>query len=489
MKNIKNFIIFFRIFLWLILAIVISYLLYLVIIPNGKISYATDFTKPNFFIGKLTPQERLKSSGLLGETRTQVIIGDPVYFSLRTPRPFNKAKLIVKYRGSKSPTGLLEPFIIEMGPLVDKTIWRYDLQPVVNKIIDQLSLVWNVKKENGLTLLQKKDSASSTVYANINDFLSNPPERDNIALYNYDLQSEYLLPDYKNSTEDQPAVPPLRGACQFYTYIKDEDLDFAFDITDINKNKDKDTVDIDLYYGGQKIDTRHLDDDGIADDRGKESKARQIVFKTAGLPEGVYKIELRANDDIISAITTKQNKLAFINKVRLADGKTQNISLFTDSNDVSAETINPGKLQKIKIGWQTLDINQTYKMFNLAAVPGVKKIDLEKSDVILAGNGVFSFSESALINPAIKKVDGNLDVKKIDYVLARYKSPREENGWQIAEAEFDLSKAYREGGKYNFLISIPGLKIDDGADDAVEIGEIKVELEGKELWEKLKEYF
>lgn len=483
----KNFIIFFRIFLWLILAIIVGCLLYLGIVPNGKISYATNFSKPGFFIGKLTPAERIEN--LNSENGNGVkITGDPVYFALRTPRPFNKAKLIIRYKGSKSPTGPLEPVVIEIGPLVDKTIWRYNLKPIMNKIIDQLALVWDVKKDSGLMLLQRKDSASSTVYANINDFLNNPPESGKIAVYNYNLQLEYLLPDYKSSMEDKPAIPPLRGACQFYTYIKNEDLDFAFDITDINKNKDNDPVDIDLYCGEQKIDTRHLDDDGIADDKGREGKVRQIDFKIAGLPEGVYKIELRANDDIISNITTKQNKLAFINQIRLADGKTKNISLFTDSDDISAETVNPGRLQEIKINGQTLNLNQTYKMFSLSAGSGIKKINLEKPDLILAGNGVFSFSESALINPAIKKVDGNLDVKKIDYVLARYESPREENGWQTAEAEFDLSKAYREGGKYSFLISIPGLKTDDG-DDGVEIREIKAELEGTTLLKRIKYIF
>lgn len=471
----------------MILAVIAGWLLYQGIAPGGMISYATDFSKPNFFIGKLTPQERLESSGLPEETGTQVIIGDPVYFSLRTLRKFDKAKLTIKYKRDK----LTQP-VIESGVLVDKTIWRYDLQPIENKIIDQLALVWDVRKDRGLMLLQKNNSASSTLYASVKEFLDKPPKSEEIALYNYDFKADFVLADYQAGSKSAKeasvsALPvPLRGDYQFYTYIKGEDLGFTFDFIDINKNKDRDPIDLNLYYGDQIIDTRQLEDDGIANDMGKESKIRQIKLKTSGLPEGVYKIELRANDDIITnKIATKQSKLAFINKIRLADGKARNISLFTDSSGISAETTNPGKLQKIAVGTKILDVNQTYKMFNLTADAGVKEIKLEKDDVILAGSGVFSFNKTALINPAIKKVDSKLDVSKINYVLAQYEPPREESGWKIAEAEIDLTKAYRENGKYSFLISIPGLNNDNGADDGLEIGAVNVELEGKTLWEKM----
>lgn len=479
----KKFIITLRVFLWLALIIIADWLLYKGIVPSGKTSYATDFSRPNFFIGKLTPTERIKTPDAEAGSGTQ-IIGDPVYFSLRTLRKFDKAKLFLKYKTDDAPP------VIEAGVLADKTIWRYNLQPIENKIIDQLVLVWDVKKENGLILLQRNNSASTTLYGSIEDFLNKPPQNSEIALYNYDLNAEYLLPDYQKSAENQPAVPALRGVCQFYTYIKEEDLDFTFDFIDINKNKDEDPVDLNLYFNNQIIDTRHLDDDGIAVNSGKESATRQINLKTAGLPEGVYKIELRANDDIITEeITTKQNKLAFINKIWLVGNGAADIDLFTDSNKISAQTVNPGNLQIIKVGEKALNINQTYKQFNIEAEQGVKEVKLEKDDVILAGDGVFSFSQDGILNPGYKKVNGALDVNKINYILARYEPPREEGGWRMAQAEFDLTKTYREDGKYSFLISIPGLKIDDGVDDGVEIGEIKIELDGTALLKKIKNIF
>lgn len=480
----KNFAVKIRIFLWLILAGVTGWLLYMAAAPSGKISYAADFSKPNYFIGKLTPAERLMP--VEGEASLpRVIIGDPVYFSLRTARRFDKAKLTLKYRQSEDA-----PPIIEAGVLADKIIWRYDLQPIENKIIDRLALVWDVKKENGLILLQRNDSAGATEYDSVSEFLNNPPARGQVALYNYDLNAEFLLPDYAPRNVETQNFASLRGPYQFYTYIKDEDLDFIFDFQDLNKNKDGDPIDLRLYYNNKLIDSRHLDDDGIADDRGKAADPGEIKLKLSNLPEGVYKVELRANDDIITKkITTRQSKLSFVAKIRLAGDGAKDIGLFTDSNEISAQTVNPKSLQKIKAGENELDINKTYKQFNIETGQGVKEIKLEKDDVILAGDGVFGFNKEALINPAFKKAYGKLDIDSVNYILAKYEMPAEKDGRKIAQVEFDLNGAYREQGRYNFLISVPGLRADDGIDDEIEIGEIKIELKGKSLWKKIFKNF
>ena len=104
------------------------------VVPSGKITYVYDFKKDNYFISKLTPDARVEER----QNNKQKIIGDPVYFSLRTPRRFNKAKLTLKYKRCKqepqcAPANLP---IIEVGALVDKTVWRYDLEPIENYIME-----------------------------------------------------------------------------------------------------------------------------------------------------------------------------------------------------------------------------------------------------------------------------------------------------------------------------------------------------------------
>lgn len=471
-----------RIFLWIILVGIVGWILYMGIVPIGKISYIYDFTKPNYFINKLTPEERVEPI----KNESQKIIGDPVYFSLRTPRRFEKAVLTLKYKTVETMyASSLQISTIEAGVLVDKTVWRYDLEPVENKIIDNLSMVWDKTEKEGIIFLQREKK-----YETIEDFLDNLPPVDEIAVYNYDLKTNLILKDYEPSNDEHNINYPLRGAYQFYTYIKDEDLDFSFDFSDLNFNKDKDEINLFLYYNGQLIDSRSASEDG-GEENGEAKNRGEIAFKLNNLPEGVYKIELKVNDDIITkSIKIKQRKLAFINKIWLYDNNNFELKLYSDSRRVNAQTINPANLQKIKIGESELNLSETYKMFSADAGEGIKEIILEKDDVIISGDGVFSFSAESIINPAIKKVNANLDIKdsSINYVLASYNMPREDDGWKIARVEFDLTGAYREDGKYGFLISIPGLKIDDEIDDWVEVGEIRVDLSGASLWEKIRNY-
>ena len=90
---------------------------------RGKITYKNNFKIENFFIGKLTPRERVNEP----KNGVQSIIGDPVYFNLWTPRKFEKAKVILKYKRQIANTyndqaaQNINP-IIELGVLSDKIL-------------------------------------------------------------------------------------------------------------------------------------------------------------------------------------------------------------------------------------------------------------------------------------------------------------------------------------------------------------------------------
>ena len=489
-----------RLLISLILIGVLLGILYKGIAPSGKINYIYDFCEKecnsftsrtqSFFIGKLTPDTRVEPI-LDGKQR---IIGDPVYFNMHTSRKFDTAKLTLKYKNKPGSKNEKPGEFIEAGILADNVLWRYNLKPIENKIIDKLAEIWPIVEEDGVILLQR-----DKVHYSIAEFLHELPQAETIALYNYDLKQEYIIPDYEPENQEKILEYALRGPYQFYTYLKDEDLDYGFVFQDLNKNKDSDPIYLQLYYGDQLIDTRSLEDDGIKEDNEKILKERKLEFKLKNMPEGVYKIELRVNDDIVTQkIETKQTKIAFLGKMRIANKDNKNISLYTDSKNVKALTTNPGKLQTIKVGASELKLDQTYKQYSLKTEGGLANLSLAHDDIILAGDGVFSFNKNAILNPAFRKVDENLDFEKdgIDYILARYSIPKEtKDGWKIASAEFDLNKAYQEkgssflkilgGGDYSFLISIPSLA-EEESKNWIEIDEIRIDLEGKNLREMLK---
>ena len=381
-----------RIILWLGLISSIIWLAYLRIVPSGKISYFYNFQKPSFFIGKLTPEERLEMKSGLAEIK-----GDPVYFSLRTPKKFNRAAITVKFKNTTAYP------VMELGLLNDKIAWNYDLKPLENKVIDQLAMVWPViYGQAGSRLIQREKK-----YNSIENFLNSLPPINEIAIYDYNLNNKFLLDKYAPALEPSVIDYNFRGSYQFYTYIKNETLDYTFELTDLNMNEDNDPVDIKVYSEAGLIYAKHLADDQSA------SPERQANIKINDLAEAVYRVSLTANDDIITKrITTRQSLFSLINKFWLFKSDNSKISLNTNSRVVSAQTTNPASLGIIKVGNSAINLNKTYTQFSvkidnsasslLKSSPanfnqqtsGLAEIELSNDDVIISGDGVFSFNQS-----------------------------------------------------------------------------------------------
>lgn len=457
-----------RLFFWFLLVFAVILLLYSAVAPGGKISYSSIPGERNYFIGKLSPAERMDQGR---------IIGDPVYFSLRTPRKFDHVRITLEYEKS----GDFNLPIIETGLLADNR-GHYSLKPVENKILDDLA--WDKIAENNLVLYQRNKKFSS-----IGGFLDDLPVQDGIALYNHNLDKEYLIDSYEPSQKKSMLGYPLRGEYQFFTYIKNEDLDFKFTVSDLNRNKVSDEIDLNVYYENKPIYSRRLEDDGIADDSGRVKEDRDVGINLSNLPEGVYKVEFKAGDDMITRrIETANSRISFINKIWLADNGKNDLNLYTDSKSITAQTTNPGRLQKIKIGDQEIRLKNTFEQVGVMTDYSLKDIRLEKDDIILSGDGVFAFAKGHFVNPSFRKINSNTEMYKdgIDYVLAEYKTPEAGKKSNIATLDFDLKGAYRENGKYGFLISVPGLRVEDGPDDGLIIKKIEVDLEGKDIFEFLK---
>jgi len=463
-KNILKF----RIFLWLILTVIIGWFVYFKIVPSGRVSYLIQAGRPNYFVGKLTPAERVELNGGL-----VLIKGDPVYFSLRPPRRFTQAKVTVKFKNTTDFP------VLAMGLLNDKVAWNYELRPMQNKIIDRLALVWpEVRGQDGSRLIEREKK-----YDSVESFLKNPPARNEIALYDYDLNVEFKLSDYRPGKARRVIDYGFRGPYQFYTYVKNENLNYLFDFTDLNVNADDDPVEIRVYSPAGLIYNKRLEDGAVAE--------RQADLRLANLPEGVYRLSVIANDDIVTErIVTSQSLFSLINKVWLAGGGKIPV-LYTDSREVSAQTINPASLGEIKAGDGLIKLAETYRQYSVLTGKRPAAVELDKTDVIISGDGVFSFNRDGLLNPRFSDIDRNLDInqEKINYLVTAYQPPVQADDWLMAVAVFDLTKAYRENGKYQFIISSPGLKAEDETAGELLIKEIKVELEGTSLREKIKKYF
>lgn len=466
---------------WIIaLTAAVLALVWLNTVPGGKITYIKNFKNYNDFIGNLTPIERMASNK---------IIGDPAYFSLRVPRRFTSAKLTLKYKADQNVS------IIEAGVLKDQATWQYDLQPIYNSKLEELLKNWSVLWEGDKMLLQREKKFES-----INEFVKNPPEADKIASYNYDLNMNYILPNYQPSTSTVTMCRPITGTYQYYTYIKNENLTDDFVFEDLNKNSDSDPIDVYVYYDDKQIFADHLDDDGISSDIGIKTPWRHLRLNLVNLPEGAYKIGVRANNDIVTrTIETPQIYMTFVNKINLASAPEVSCgrNLFTDSRQVQAQTVYSNDLQEISVvdandpslEVQKIKLTEAFAQFSTEFdLPEKSYLILQNDGVMISGDGLFSFGPEQFINPKIRKIDATFqaDREGIDYVLAKYAPPVKKGDWLVSTAEFDLQNVYKKWNKHSFLISAPGLKAETGNGQGVTVGEIKVELSGTSIFEKIK---
>lgn len=468
----------------LIVFIVIVFLM-LKIVPGGDIKYEKDYSRQfhfgQGFIYNLTPQERVDEDS----NHLPRIIGDPVYFSVFTPRPFSKAKLKVSYYRSLGQ----ETPIIEAGVLADEVVWRYDLKPIENRLVDNLKSSWNVLSEDPLIL------QSDNYYQDKSEFLADLGNNslkacpkngllDCLAVYNYDLNvdSKFLF-----AQREKPLTIniPLRGAHSLFLYTSQSNLSVNIDFVDLNLDKKEDPITLILSQGEKVIATSKLEDENDIQIGLEEIKNLDIFANN--ISEGVYKLEIKISDDVvIKKIESSTNRLVFSRRLWPVSWN-ENIEVYTDKNYLFLKALGPASEHDFKFGSENFSLDESYlkKEYNLNNSEEINKIELEKDDIILENSGVFSFSKNNLFNPQIKRIDSYFQpTNNIKYIIANYNSPQKKDGGLLVQtAEFNMTGVYREKGKYNFAFSIPHLEQEENG--YLDIEKIEIEFSGRTLWQKL----
>jgi hypothetical protein len=121
-------------------------------------------------------------------------------------------------------------------------------------------------------------------------------------------------------------------------------------------------------------------------------------------------------------------------------------------------------------------------------LPSFSEVIMPSDGISVSGDGLFSFSPEEYFDPRLKKAGDGFDPDEqgVDFVIARYVPPAKDGEWLVSFVDFDLTNVYKENGKHSFLISIPGLRAEDGTGQGVLIKSIKVDLEGVGLIQKIK---
>lgn len=420
-----------------------------------------------------------------------IMLADPLYFSVFSPRPFSKVELEIVFKPHLGNSNS----VFEAGFLADAKLWRYQLKPVYNLWLEKLFANWHLAKSNNLTLFQKQNQFSS-----VEEFLETW-KKDNsglcqntncLAVYNL---AEGVLPtalklDNKYVDKNYTDFPyAFRGPHQFYFYLSETGLELSGSLIDLNENKDRDDLEILVFSGNRQVAALKIIDNRLQTELSAESSPEQ-AFKISreDLPVGLYKLDIRSNDDlIIDNFKINSPYLSAINK--LWPISQEPVSLITDSSYLQVKALSPFSLQKINFSKSSLTLDQIYYQYEIVSdQAGWQEINLTQGGLILENNGVFASSPNSLLNPSYPRLDRfTLNTEQIDFILADYKQVEIlEDGWQRAVIEFDSAGFYREDNQYSLILSVPGLRLDNGSGGVVEIKELNLRFSGSNLGDKIK---
>ncbi len=469
-----------RIIIIILPFIILGFLIKKDLVLSGHLEFVYDFSEDSPVITNLFPANRMSETYQIKNTENfwQQIQQEPVYFETRLPQKFDTAEVEIIYKNNSQP-------LVQVGlRTLGSNDWSYDFKPLENQLLDDLD--WFKIEDSRGSIWQKQKK-----YLSWDQFFDQIKSINNLASYNYDLDRKFLIPGYKATDSISQINRTIRGAHSFYTYIKNEALDFTFTIQDINRKDGPDPLTINVYNDqGNKIFAKEISDDGLISKFDVASEKRDVSLKILGLSEGVYRIELDCEDEIFfRQIKTKQQYITFINKLYLADS-TEYADGFVDLNyspitiystvpRLGLASAHPKGLQTVGLGSnQSIRLSEEHKNYFVTPQNLPTYIYSTRNDLKIFGRGLMAFSKKMYFNPEIYNLRDFSITPDIDYLVSEYKSPKEANSWKINTVKFNLENAEIQNRKLRFAISIPEL---NSSNENLDLKQIKVTLDKKPL--------
>lgn len=423
--------------------------------PSGVFTVEAGTLERSPYINRILPAERAPEDG-----NAVLLIEDPAYFTVDIPEGgYSSVDVSLEFEES-------EQTVFELGALMDVYANSYDLRALASRTIDESD--WTVLRDKERMLLDRNGT-----YASIASFMADPPDRTEIATYHDELDVPYRDAAYRLLGSTQSIDVSLRGYHSFATYIRDETLDVTLAYMDMNRTEGADAGALRVWNEAHEVvaETR-IADDGITSDAQENSGVPVYTRVTAaGLPEGVYTVELSGTSDIFwRRITTPQRYVTFVNQVYIADDvgyrAARSTPFVTTAKHLTVETLHADSPQAIVVGSATISLPQSHEKVQYDVTdPGLVAASSPTGDVRITGAGLFAFSRETFFNPYPVRLTAytDLDAEGVNYVLATYTPPETvDEGVYQATATFDLMRVRQADNTVKFTLSAPGIADTDG---------------------------
>jgi hypothetical protein len=453
-----------RIIFIILSLIFLSVFIYIKISPFGTWSCQSSFNRSNhLFLGRSCFSKPFPNERFILE-KSLKMIGDPLYFSLYSPRNFDKLNLEIKFKANlekKNP-------LIEAGLLVNRDLWHYQLKPIYNYWLEDYQSNWQ--------RLNIEDDILNILENNCHDI----PLNLCLAQYNINETLPNFILDRESSIIEQNLS--LRGHHSFYVYLKDSDFKLKLKAKKINLNLEENYLSIDIYSNNSLIHSQSF----------TEEEFNNIFIYLASMPEGFYRVDLKANDNlVISNLSINSSILSFRHRLWLYSPLDRNINIVSDSRVLQVKVQEPAAYQTLVFKDKEFKLEELYKQYEIINDNNLEdyyyEIFLERGGLLLESPGVLAFENKYLYNPNYSHLN-RFYQNQAKFVLFAYeKVEKLDDNYFLAKLEFDLSGVYREKGNYNLIISIPGLRVEDDNNNYLEIKNIKAKFSGKTLIDKINE--
>lgn len=455
----------FRAVLILLAVSIIGFLFYLNLVPSGRYFVWSDFKAANPAVSVLYPESRVKPA-VDGWTVNE----EPVYFDVRLPRKFDAARVKIYFDNLKTD-------VLELGIEGTPGAKNFTFAPLKNKFLD--TLAWPRLSAGALILYQRDN-----LYGRLDDFFRHLPPPNQIAAYRAPFSYNYKIPGYAAGKWPREIQTDFIGSFKFYTYLKDEPLDFKFTF---KSPEAWPAISVRVFSGDKLVVSRDYVDIPAGAELAHE---RTFHLYQKNLPEGVYRVAIAAPSEIIvSKIITPAWYLSFIGPLRFSpDSGPKNIltsarRLYAKNwDELSAMLVADGRGYRLNIPEQRYDI----EMATLAYV--LKPLWFDRG-IELDGDGLFAFDWLSFFDPVIQNFNpAAARAGIVNYLLTGYQGTSRVPGSEVGAAVFDLTNISPSGNrKIRFVLSLPGFQ---AGEDSVKIKKVEVEFTGAPIsWGWIKNKF
>ncbi|MEK7665377.1 MAG: hypothetical protein AAB337_00670 [Patescibacteria group bacterium] len=433
--------------------LLLLYLLRIDINPSGVFEIRQTVGELSPYIDRLLPDTRVLGVTYGDGGAYQLVIGEPTYLSIHPPGEYETVRVELMFQNESQP-------IIEIGLVVNEEPLQYTLEPLQNLVLDQS--LWPSLEENGITLFQRKQ-----VYESITAFEADPPQRSTIATFHHELAQPYQDISYQPTGLLSTVRTSLRGYHEYLTYIKNEPLMLQTAFMDMNRQYGDDPIELlAVNENGEIVGSTRVEDDGEIEATQQGSGLRNTSLVVSDLPEGVYKVIMKAGRDIFfRSLTTRQRYMTFVGPVFIGDevGYRETpspVSFLTNGKHLSFETYHADAAQEVTIGSDTLLLPEAKVRYDHEVLDaGLVSVSAEAGDFFMTGDGKVAFMRSQFFNPDPVRLSSitNLDDLGIDFIIAEYTSPEKVGDWLKASAMFELSDWLKKQPDIKFVLSAPNI--------------------------------